>query len=102
MNVVGGLWLDEPASDLPIALALTSALRDRPIPQGMLAIGEVGLTGELRSVDQLGQRLSEVHRLGFRRCVIPKRHRQKLGTFENLQLIEVSNIGEAIRAVLGK
>ena len=102
MNIIGGLYLDEPAADLAAVLALASSYLDKPISSDLTAIGEVGLTGELRSVDQLGQRLSEVHRLGFHRCVIPKRHRQKLGALEGLQLIEVSNIGEAIRAVLGK
>ena len=102
INIIGGLYLDEPAADLAAVLALASSYLDKPIRSDLTAIGEVGLTGELRSVDQLGQRLSEVHRLGFHRCVIPKRHRQKLGALEGLQLIEVSNIGEAIRAVLGK
>ena len=102
INILGGLYLDEPAADLAAVLALASSYLDKPISSDLTAIGEVGLTGELRSVDQLGQRLSEVHRLGFHRCVIPKRHRQKLGALDGLQLIEVSNIGEAIRAVLGK
>ena len=102
INIIGGLYLDEPAADLAAVLALASSYLDKPISSDLTAIGEVGLTGELRSVDQLGQRLSEVHRLGFHRCVIPKHHRQKLGALDGLQLIEVSNIGEAIRAVLGK
>ena len=102
INIIGGLYLDEPAADLAAVLALASSYLDKPISSDLTAIGEVGLTGELRSVDQLGQRLSEVHRLGFHRCVIPKRHRQKLGALDGLQLTEVSNIGEAIRAVLGK
>ena len=102
INIIGGLYLDKPAADLAAVLALASSYLDKPISSDLTAIGEVGLTGELRSVDQLGQRLSEVHRLGFHRCVIPKRHRQKLGALDGLQLIEVSNIGEAIRAVLGK
>ena len=102
INIIGGLYLDEPAADLAAVLALASSYLDKPISSDLTAIGEVGLTGEVRGVDQLGQRLSEVHRLGFHRCVIPKHHRQKLGALDGLQLIEVSNIGEAIRAVLGK
>ena len=102
LNIIGGLTLDEPAADLAAILALASSYLDKAVSGDLAAIGEVGLTGELRSVNQLAQRLSEVHRLGFRRCVIPSRHRQKLGTYENLQLIEAANIGEAIRAVLGK
>lgn len=102
MNIIGGLTLDEPAADLAAILALASSYLDKPISGDLAAIGEVGLTGELRSVREMEQRLSEVHRLGFSRCVIPKVKNRKGGTFDNLQVIEVSNIGEAIRAVLGK
>ena len=102
LNIIGGLTLDEPAADLAAILALASSYLDRPVSGDLAAIGEVGLTGELRSVDQLAQRLAEVHRLGFHRCVIPRRHRQQLGTYENLELVEAADIGEAIRAVLGK
>lgn len=102
INIIGGLTLDEPSADLAAILALASSYLDRAIPSDVAAIGEVGLTGELRSVNHLEQRLSEVHRLGFRRCVIPKSHRKSKFTFADLDVIEVSNIGEAIRAVLGK
>ena len=65
LNVIGGLSLDEPAADLAAMLALASSFRDKPVPSDLAAIGEVGLTGELRAVSNLGQRLSEVRRLGF-------------------------------------
>ena len=71
LNIVGGLSLDEPAADLAAVIALASSYLDRPVPSDLVAIGEVGLTGELRSVNQLDQRVSEIQRLGFRRCVVP-------------------------------
>ena len=99
-NVIGGLSLDEPAADLAAILALASSFRDKVIPKDLTAIGEVGLTGELRAVNALGQRLSEVRRLGFSKCLIPKRIQGKLAVPEGLEVIRVSNIREALSAVL--
>lgn len=99
-NVIGGLSLDEPAADLAAIIALASSFRDRPVPSDLAAIGEVGLTGELRAVSSLGQRLSEVRRLGFTKCLIPKRTQGKLIPPEGLELIRVSNIREALAAIL--
>ena len=89
INIIGGLTLDEPAADLSAVLALASSYLDRSIPSDIAAIGEVGLTGELRSVNHLEQRLAEVSRLGFKRCVIPKCRKKNKPIFENLDLIEV-------------
>ena len=100
LNVIGGLYLDEPAADLAAVLALASSFRDRPVPHDLTAIGEVGLTGELRSVSALGQRLAEVRRLGFTKCLIPKRVQGKLVVPEGLELIRVNNIREALAALL--
>lgn len=100
INVIGGLSLDEPAADLALLIALASSFRDKPVPGDLAAIGEVGLTGELRSVNALGQRLSEVHRLGFTKCLIPARSSAKLNVPEGLQLIRVRNIREALAAIL--
>ncbi|MBQ9330321.1 MAG: DNA repair protein RadA [Oscillibacter sp.] len=102
LNIVGGLWLDEPAADLAAVVALASSYLDRSVPKDMVAIGEVGLTGELRSVNQLSQRISEVRRLGFKTCVIPAHRAEDLGSFPGLRLIPARNIGEAIRAALGQ
>jgi len=102
MNIIGGLTLDEPAADLAAILALASSYLDRPVPGGLAAIGEVGLTGELRNVHQLEQRLSEVHRMGFESCIVPRQRGRKLPVYEHLKVVQASNIGEAIRAVLGK
>lgn len=100
LNVIGGLRLDEPAADLPVVLALASSFRDRPIPDDMAAIGEVGLTGEIRSVSHLNQRLSEIARLGFRQCMIPRGGSERLEIPEGLRVLRVRNIREAIEAVL--
>ena len=100
LNIIGGLWLDEPAADLAAVVALASSYLDRPVPSGLVAIGEVGLTGELRMVNQLEQRISEVRRLGFTQCVIPTPRTRALPDYPGLELIPVRNIGEAIRAAL--
>ena len=100
LNVIGGLNLDEPAADLAAMLAMASSFRDKPVPHDLAAIGEVGLTGELRTVNVLGQRLAEVQRLGFTKCLIPKRVQGKLAVPEGLELIRVSNIREALAALL--
>lgn len=100
INVIGGLTLDEPAADLSAILALASSFRDRPVPHDLAAIGEVGLTGELRAVSALGQRLAEVQRLGFTKCLIPKRIQGKLSVPEGIELIRVNNIREALAALL--
>ena len=100
INIIGGLWLDEPAADLAAVVALASSYLDRPIPSDLVAIGEVGLTGELRSVNQLAQRISEAHRLGFKKCLVPAHRAENLRAPQGLQLIPVRNIGEAIRAAL--
>jgi DNA repair protein RadA/Sms len=99
INVVGGLYLGEPAADLATIIALASSFRDKPVPGDLVAIGEVGLTGELRSVNSLGQRLSEVSRLGFTKCMIPARNSGKLKEIPGLQLIPVRNIREALAAL---
>lgn len=100
LNIIGGLWLDEPAADLAAVVALASSYLDKPVPNDLVAIGEVGLTGELRTVNQLVQRISEVQRLGFKKCVIPAHRTGNLGAFPGLHLIPARNIGEAIRAAL--
>ena len=99
LNIIGGLTLDEPAADLAAILALASSYLDKPIGAQVAAIGEVGLTGELRNVNNLSQRLSEVRRLGFTECIIPKQHGNRLGRPDGLKLTEVQNVGEALRVL---
>jgi DNA repair protein RadA/Sms len=96
INVIGGLRLDEPGADLPVILAVASSYRDTPIAQDLAAIGEVGLTGEIRSVSHMNQRLQEVARLGFKKVIIPKFGSEKLEIPSGLDVYRVRNIREAI------
>ena len=100
LNVIGGLRLDEPAADLPVLLAAASAYRDKPIADTMTAIGEVGLSGEIRSVRQLELRLTEIHRLGFTHCIIPRSGTDTLRAPEGLRLLRARNLSEAIAVAL--
>lgn len=102
INVIGGLFLDEPAADLATVLAIASSYLDRPLGSDLAAIGEVGLSGEIRSVSALNQRLTEIYRLGFKRCVIPAHVRDEIKPFDGMKLISVNTVREAVRAVLGK
>lgn len=102
INVIGGLYLDEPAADLATVLAIASSYFDRPLGSDLAAIGEVGLSGEIRSVNMLNQRLSEIARLGFKRCLIPAHIRNDPGKYDGLTLIPVTNVRSAIKAALGK
>jgi len=101
INVVGGLQIDEPAADLAAVLAIASSFTDRPIDAGLAAIGEVGLTGELRSVSSMELRLSEISRLGFTTCLIPCGGRGRYKAPSGLKITEVRNIGEALSASVG-
>ncbi len=100
INVIGGLRLDEPATDLPVALAVASSYRDAPIANDVVAIGEIGLTGEIRAVSNMNQRLSEVARLGFNKVIIPKFGSEKLDIPEGLTVYRVRNIREAIEVAM--
>ena len=96
INIIGGLSLNEPGADLPVVLAVASSYRDVPISDDTVAIGEVGLTGEVRSVSNMNLRLAEVARLGFKKCIIPKNSAQKLEIPEGLTVYRVKNLREAI------
>ena len=102
INVIGGLDLDDPAADLATALSIASSYLDRPLGGDLAAIGEIGLSGEIRSVSMLNQRLSEISRLGFCRCVIPSHARDEIRCPDGLELIPVKSIREAILTVLKK
>ena len=100
INVIGGLQLDEPAADLAFVLAVASSCRDKPIDGKTTAIGEVGLTGEVRAVTALQQRLTEAARLGFTRCLIPRHGTQQIIAPDGMELVRVRNIREAIEFTL--
>lgn len=100
-NVIGGLQIEEPAADLALAAALASSVRDRPVAADLALVGEVGLSGEVRSVGQLEVRLREAAHLGFRRVIVPRPlSRQKLKVPEGLEAIPVRSVAEALEAAL--
>ena len=100
INVIGGLRLDEPGADLSVVLAVASSYRDVPIADDLVAIGEVGLTGEIRSVSHMTQRLQEVARLGFKKCIVPKNCNEHLEIPKGLTIYSVRNIREAIEMAI--
>ena len=100
INIIGGLRLDEPAADLAMVLAVASSFRDTALDDGLAAIGEVGLTGEVRAVTALEQRLAEAARNGFTRAIIPRHGTQNVRTPEGMELYRVRNIREAIEFTL--
>jgi DNA repair protein RadA/Sms len=100
-NLAGGLAVDEPGLDLPLALALASSFRDVPVDPGTVAIGEVGLLGELRGVGGLERRLREAARLGFRRAVVPRAGRSSDAVrVDGLEIVAVATLRDAIDGTL--
>jgi DNA repair protein RadA/Sms len=100
-NLAGGLTVAEPGLDLPVALALASSFRDRAVPAGTVAIGEVGLLGELRDVPGLERRLREAARLGFRDAIVPRAAQGRATpTVDGLRIVEVATLREAVDAAL--
>jgi len=102
VNVVGGLRVNEPASDLGIALAIASSLRSIAIDPELVAIGELGLSGELRGVPQLERRLAEASKLGFQRCLIPKLMGGAAPIPRGIEAVSVESVGEALKVALSK
>jgi len=100
INVIGGLNIDDPGADLATILALASAYKDKPLRSDTAMFGEIGLTGELRQVSQINQRLAEISRMGFKACIMPYKSKSKLQAPDGLELIHVKNIGEAIKAAI--
>lgn len=100
VNVAGGVRLEEPSIDLGTAIAIASSLRDVPVNQRDVVVGEVGLGGEIRGVNQIEKRIREAEKLGFTRCVISERNTKGLGTFNGMEVIGVNGIYQALE-VLG-
>ena len=97
LNIIGGLTLEEPAADLAAVVAVASSYLDKAVPDTLAAVGEIGLSGEVRSINHLEQRLSEVHHLGFTQCMIPAHRSGELKPLPGLTLLPVANIGQALR-----
>lgn len=102
INVIGGLFLNETAADLATVLAIGSSYRDLPVGDDLVAIGEVGLTGELRAVSHLNQRLQESARLGFHRIVVPKQGITRVVKPDGVELIACRTVSEALASVMGR
>jgi DNA repair protein RadA/Sms len=102
INVIGGLKIDEPASDLAMAVAMASSYYEKAVPPDMAFIGEIGLSGELRAVSQIAARLFEASKMGFKRVMIPKMRRDVGDAPEGLKLVQVRNVGEALAVAVPK
>jgi DNA repair protein RadA/Sms len=100
VNVIGGLKINEPAADLAIAAAIASSVRDRPVLADCAFIGEIGLSGELRAVSHLAQRLREAKQLGFRKVVLPRTVRHQDTKLDGLEIIQARSLREALEAAL--
>ena len=100
VNIIGGIRLDEPAVDLALAIAIASAFRNRPIDTSIVAIGEVGLTGELRAVNQIERRISEAKKLGFKACLIPQANTKNLKIPQGMKILPAKNLTEALGYIL--
>ena len=100
INIAGGIKINEPAIDLGIILAIASSYRNRPIPEGVICFGEVGLSGEVRSVSMADQRVSEAKKLGFDTCILPKMCLKSVQNSSGIKLIGVENVAEALE-ILG-
>lgn len=96
VNVTGGIRIGEPAADLGIALAITSSARDVPVDPELAVIGEIGLSGELRTVSQLERRVNEAARLGFKRCLVPKTGSAGIQPVNGIRIITAGTLREAI------
>ncbi len=96
LNIVGGFRLDEPAGDLPVAMALYSGIMDKQLSEGLIAFGEIGLGGEIRSVSHITQRIREAERMGFTECIVPKQSMKGINIKDyNINIIAVSTLKQA-------
>ncbi len=100
INVIGGLKIEETSVDLPTVLSIASACRDKALPADLVAFGEIGLTGEIRAVSAAQQRLNEVKRLGFNKCIMPRQNEKDIIIPKGLDVIFAKNIREAIAALV--
>ena len=97
LNVVSGIKVSEPAVDLGVILSVASSFKNLSIPNDTVVVGEVGLTGEVRSVNLIDKRLKEVEKLGFKTCIIPESNKKVLKEKYKLDIIGVKNINEAMQ-----
>jgi DNA repair protein RadA/Sms len=101
VNITGGIRIDEPAIDLGIASSIVSSLRDVPVNGSTVAVGEVGLGGEIRTIAHIDKRVQEAAKLGFSRIVLPKSNKRSLKPDGSIELVPVDRVEQAIEALLG-
>lgn len=100
VNVIGGIKIDEPAADLGAAMAIASSFRSFTLPEDMVFVGEVGLTGEIRAVNRLAQRITEIEKLGFKQCMVPYSNKNALAGFKtSINIIYVKSLAQALAFV---
>ena len=100
LNIVGGFRLDEPAGDLPVAMALYSGIMDRQIDEALIAFGEIGLGGEIRSVSHISERIREAERMGFRACIVPKQSMNSINADDyKIEIIPASTLKQAFSVI---
>ena len=99
LNVVSGIRITEPAVDLGIIFSVVSSFKNKNINRDVVAVGEVGLTGEVRSVNMIEKRIKEAEKLGFKKIIIPESNKRQIRETFKIQVIGVKNINDAIKAV---
>ena len=99
VNVTGGIKLDEAATDLAIACAIASSFRNKPLPEDMAFFGEIGLTGEIRTVTQAARRISEIEKMGFKRCMLPFDCLGSIDKCDGIKLIAVRTLADALQYI---
>jgi DNA repair protein RadA/Sms len=101
VNVAGGVRIEEPAVDLGMAVSIVSSLRDVPVDPVAVAIGEIGLGGEIRTVSQMEKRVAEAAKLGFTRCILPRNNARTVPARDGIELVEIQTVDQAIAALVG-
>ncbi len=96
MNVAGGVKVDEPAVDMGIIAAVASSFLDRPVLEGSVVLGEVGLTGEVRAISHAETRVMEIKKMGFKRCLVPESNLKRMAGIDDIELAGIKNISEAM------
>ena len=99
VNIVGGIRMNEPAIDLGIVMALISSYKNRPISEGTIVFGEVGLSGEVRAVSMPEQRVAEARKLGFKTCIMPEVSKEMVKNIEGIEIIGVKSVNQAMNLV---
>jgi DNA repair protein RadA/Sms len=99
MNVAGGVKVIEPAVDMAIVSAIASSFLDKPVPDGTVVLGEVGLTGEVRAIGQVDIRLSEVKKMGFKRCLVPDSNLKRIPDVDGIEVAGIKTVPEAVETL---